>query len=194
MNPANPIRLTALALLLALSACKPAPAPSASTDAAAPAAAATESPEGHAGHGATDADTASDAGSASETRLGTLVISAATSRETPLAGGTAPGFLRIRNDGSREDRLLSASSPLVQTMEIHEMSMDGGQMQMRALPDGLPIPAGATVELAPGGLHLMLIGVQAPLAAGQRVPVELRFAEAGAVTVNLAVQARKVAH
>lgn len=127
---------------------------------------------------------------AAEVRVGTLVIGNATSRETPLAGGTGPGFLSIRNEGTGDDRLVSASSPAVESVEIHEMSMTDGQMQMRALPDGLPIPAGATVDLAPGGLHLMLIGVKAPLAAGQTVPVELRFERAGAVAVALLVKAR----
>jgi copper(I)-binding protein len=127
---------------------------------------------------------------AAEVRVGTLVIGNPTSRETPLAGGTGPGFLSIRNEGSSEDRLVSASSSAVESVEIHEMSMTDGQMQMRALPDGLPIPAGATVDLAPGGLHLMLIGVKTPLAAGQTVPVELRFAQAGTVTVALVVKAR----
>lgn len=134
---------------------------------------------------------APEAATAAETRIGDLLISAATSRETPLAGGTGPGFMRIRNAGLADDRLLSASSPMTASVELHEMSMADGQMTMRALPDGLLIPAGGSVELAPGGIHLMLIGVTAALAAGQTVPVELRFEKAGTVTVPFAVIARK---
>jgi len=173
----RPSLLAVLAGSVALTACKPsaessAPPPAAAAEAAA---AAPASPA-----------------SAAETRIGDLLISGASSRETPIAGGTGPGFMTIRNTGASDDRLLSASSPAVATVEIHEMSMAGGQMTMRALPDGLPIPAGGQVDLAPGGLHLMLIGVREPLAAGQTLPVELRFEKAGAVTVSLAVSARAV--
>lgn len=167
------LRLTLLAATAAitlLTACKP----SETSPAAAPAPAA-----------------APPAAAAAETRIGALLIVDASSRETPLAGGTAPGFLTIRNSGSDDDRLLAASSPAVATVEIHEMSMADGQMTMRALPEGLAIPAGGEVQLAPGGLHLMLIGVREPLAAGQTLPVELRFEKAGAVTVSLAVLARR---
>ncbi|MBA4286025.1 MAG: hypothetical protein C0434_10900 [Xanthomonadaceae bacterium] len=156
--------LAVLAGTVALTACKP-PAPPAATTPASPAATA-------------------------EIRIGDLLISDASSRETPVAGGTGPGFMTIRNAGTGDDRLLSASSPAVASVEIHEMSMADGQMTMRALPDGLPIPAGGQVELAPGGLHLMLIGVRQPLAAGQTLPLELRFEKAGAVTVELWVRAR----
>ncbi len=163
--------LAAIAAVTLLTACKP----SATAPAAAPAPA-TEPP----------------AAAAAETRIGALLIVDASSRETPLAGGTAPGFLTIRNTGGEDDRLLAASSPAVASVEIHEMSMADGQMTMRALPEGLAIPAGGEVQLAPGGLHLMLIGVREPLAAGQTLPVELRFEKAGAVTVALAVTARAV--
>lgn len=177
MNPRSELT-AALAAVLLLAACQPSsppppPAAEAAAAATAPAAPASE-----------------PAAATGEIRLGDLVISEATSRETPLAGGTGPGFLRIRNAGSADDRLLAATSPAVEAVEIHEMSMAEGQMQMRALPEGLAIPAGATVELAPGGLHLMLIGVREPLAAGQTVPLELRFEKAGTVTVPLAVLAR----
>jgi len=172
-------RFAGAATALLLAACGPSPQP-------VPAGTADAHHETGEGHPAPAADAAGP-----ETRLGALAIGAATSRETALAGGTAPGFLSIRNEGGADDRLVSASSPAVQSVEIHEMSMDGGQMRMRALPEGLAIPAGQTVTLAPGGLHLMLIGVQAPLAPGQTVPVELRFERAGTVTVNLAVEARR---
>lgn len=129
---------------------------------------------------------------ASETRIGALVIAAATSRETPVAGGTAPGFMTIRNSGDSDDRLLSASSSAMDSVELHEMSMADGKMQMRALPEGLVIPAGTTILLAPGGLHLMLIGVHEALVAGRTLPVDLRFEKAGTVTVPLTVMARKM--
>ncbi len=70
-------------------------------------------------------------------------------------------------------RLVSASSPLAGVVEIHEMSMDGNVMRMRALPDGLALPAGQAVALKPGAHHLMLMDLKQPLKAGDAVPVTL---------------------
>lgn len=115
-------------------------------------------------------------------------IGAATSREAPVAGGTGVGFLSITNNTAKDDRLLGASTPLAGAVEIHEMSMAGGMMQMRALPDGLPVPAGRTVELASGGTHLMLTDLKRPLVAGEKIPLTLRFRDAGALAVELDVK------
>ena len=70
-------------------------------------------------------------------------------------------------------RLVSASSPLASSVEIHEMAMDGNVMTMRALPDGLALPAGKAVALKPGGVHIMLMGLKQALKAGDTVPVTL---------------------
>jgi copper(I)-binding protein len=104
------------------------------------------------------------------------------------AGGQGGGFLVIRNTGAAADRLLSAASPAAQRMELHTHIRDGDVMRMRPVAD-IPVPANGSVTLQPGGLHLMLIGLTQPLAAGQSVPVTLRFERAGEVTIQLAVQA-----
>ena len=70
-------------------------------------------------------------------------------------------------------KLVSVSSPAAGVVEIHEMKMDGSTMQMRALPNGLDLPAGKAVELKPGGLHVMMMDLKAPLAAGQTIAVTL---------------------
>lgn len=69
--------------------------------------------------------------------------------------------------------LVSASSPVAGVVEIHEMSMQGTTMRMRALPGGLELPAGKKVELKPGGLHVMLLDLKQTLGAGEMVPVTL---------------------
>ncbi len=69
--------------------------------------------------------------------------------------------------------LLSASSPAAGVVEIHEMSMDGSTMKMRALPKGLDLPAGKAVELKPGGFHVMLMDLKAPLNAGEAIDLTL---------------------
>jgi copper(I)-binding protein len=95
--------------------------------------------------------------------------------------------MTITNHGASEDRLIGGSTPAAARVEIHEMSMDGGVMRMRKVPGGLAIPEGQTVTLAPGGYHVMFIGLKAPFATGERIPTTLRFQKAGAVTVDFEV-------
>jgi copper(I)-binding protein len=83
-------------------------------------------------------------------------------------------------------RLVSASSPLAGVVEIHEMSMQGDVMRMRAIPS-LELPAGKTVELKPGGLHLMLLDLKQPLEMGKTVPVTL-VVETGGKRENVELQ------
>jgi copper(I)-binding protein len=71
---------------------------------------------------------------------------------------------------------------------LHTVQRDGEVMRMREV-DAIPVPARGAVTLRPGGLHLMLIGLTRPLAAGETVPVTLRFERAGEVQATLAVQA-----
>ena len=110
------------------------------------------------------------------------------------ARATAPGqetggvFLVIRNRGGLDDRLLGGSSPAAQSVEIHAMTMDGSVMRMRR-QDSVDIPAGGSVELAPGGTHVMLVGLKAPLNLGKTVPVSLEFEKAGRKTVQVRVRA-----
>ena len=75
-------------------------------------------------------------------------------------------------------RTITASSPAAGIVEIHEMKMDKDVMRMAALPSGLELPAGKTVELKPGGYHVMLMDLKAPLATDSTVPVTLTFQDA----------------
>ena len=106
----------------------------------------------------------------------------------PNAAPTAAGYLTVTNHGKAADRLLGGASAAFQSVEPHSMAMSGGVMRMRALPDGWEIAPGATLTLAPGGDHLMLVGPKAPLKAGDHIPAVLRFAHAGAVKVEFIVQ------
>ena len=75
-------------------------------------------------------------------------------------------------------KLVGVSSPVAGVAEVHEMKMDKDVMKMAALPSGLELPAGKTVELKPGGYHVMLMDLKAPLAADSTVPVTLTFQDA----------------
>jgi len=116
--------------------------------------------------------------------------------ERPYARASAPGqmvgggFMTIVHQGSSEDRLVSATTPIAREVQIHTMNMDGGVMRMRPVEGGLAIPAGGRVVLQPGGLHLMFMDISAPLVAGTTFPVTLRFAKAGDIKVDFNVEAR----
>jgi periplasmic copper chaperone A len=68
------------------------------------------------------------------------------------------------------------------------MSMNNGVMKMRPLADGLTLPPGKSITLAPGGYHIMLMGLTAPLKSGEKVPVTLTFEKAGEAKVTFDVQ------
>lgn len=101
------------------------------------------------------------------------------------AGG---GYLTVINTGDEADRLVAASSPAAGRVEIHTMEVVDDVMVMRPVEGGLEIPAGGTVELKPGGLHLMFMEVAAPFADGDTVDVQLEFEKAGSVDATFAVR------
>jgi copper(I)-binding protein len=124
---------------------------------------------------------------AHEYSVGSIKIGHPWSRPTPAGAVAGGGFLTITNTGKQADRLVSGVTPAADRLEIHEMSVTDGIMRMRALPDGLVIPPGQTVKLAPGGFHIMLIGLKRPLALGDHVPARLKFEKAGEVDVSFLV-------
>jgi periplasmic copper chaperone A len=121
--------------------------------------------------------------------VGDLKIGHPWSRETAPGQSVGGGFLTITNNGKQSDRLVSVTSPAAAQVQVHTVLMTDGVMRMRELPGGLEIPAGTTVALKPGGFHIMLIGVKAPLKQGTMVPAELRFQRAGKVKINFKVEA-----
>ena len=122
--------------------------------------------------------------------IGDLRISTPMLRETPPNAPVAGGYLVIENGGEADDILVAAAVPaaLAGMVQLHAMTMDAGVMIMEEVEGGIPIPAGETVTLEPGGLHLMLSALAAPLAAGDSHPVTLTFAEAGEVTIDMPVR------
>ena len=101
---------------------------------------------------------------------------------------TAAAYVTIENKGSADDSLVAASSPAAAKVEVHDMTMEGMVMKMRKM-DALPVKAGETVKLAPGGKHIMLIGLKQHLEEGMSVPLTLVFEKAGKVEVEAPVRA-----
>jgi hypothetical protein len=105
-------------------------------------------------------------------------------RPTVAGQAAGGGFLKITS--ATADRLVGASAPVSKTVELHTMQMDGDVMRMRQVP-AIELPAGRSVELKPGGLHVMFIGLNQPLQEGASFPLTLRFEKAGEVTVDMKV-------
>lgn len=123
-------------------------------------------------------------------KAGDISIEHPWSRATPPGAFTAVGFLTLKNVGAETDYLLSAQSGIADHVEVHSMKMQDGVMKMRPVgPTGLPIPAGKSVKLAPGGFHMMFIGLKKTLQQGQTIPVTLQFKNAGPVMVDFVVEA-----
>lgn len=115
----------------------------------------------------------------------------------PYARTTAPyqpsgaAYLSLENEGSSADKLISISSPVAKSTEIHTMSMEGNVMKMREV-DGIELPPAAKVEMRPGhGYHIMLMGLQKPLKAGDKFPLTLNFEKAGKTDVTVVVEEAK---
>ena len=125
---------------------------------------------------------------ADDVKAGDLVIRQAWSRATPKGAKAGGGYLTIENKGSAPDRLIGGSADFAGSVQIHEMSMDKGVMKMRPVDNGLTIDPGKTVKLTPGGYHLMIMDLKAPLKQGDKMPVTLEFEKAGKVTVSLDVE------
>jgi copper(I)-binding protein len=116
---------------------------------------------------------------------GTLTISNAWAR--PSAVKTGAVYFTLTNHGTADDALIRVEGDVAEKVQIHEMKMDGMVMRMRKL-DRLPVPAGKVVEVAPGGTHIMLIGLAAPLVEGHSFPLTLVFDKAGSVEITVPVR------
>lgn len=130
---------------------------------------------------------------------GGLVLENAWARRAPMASGghgamaghegMANGavYVTVRNPGSAPDALVRATSDAARTVELHEVVNDGGVMRMRPI-ETLAVPAGASVEMKPGGYHVMLLGLTRDLRPGETVKVELTFERAGRMTIEAPVR------
>jgi len=127
--------------------------------------------------------------SAHDYKIGSLEIAHPWTRATPKGASVGGGYLKITNKGTTPDRLIAASSDAAGMVEIHEMKMSGGKMEMRPLKDGIEIKPGQTVELKPGGYHVMFMHLKQPFEQGKRINATLTFEKAGKIDVEFAVDA-----
>lgn len=109
-------------------------------------------------------------------------------RPSPMRERASVAYMVLRNDGDAPDALVGAASEAAGMVELHETVKAGDMMQMRPVPR-IEVPARGTVELKPGGLHLMLMHMRGDLPIGRKVRLLLKFEKAGELPVD--VEARK---
>jgi copper(I)-binding protein len=107
-------------------------------------------------------------------------------RATAPGSKIAAGYMTIKNAAGSPDRLVGATSPLAERVEMHVHIKDGDVVRMREVK-GYDVPAKGTYELKPGAAHLMFVGIKHPFKEGEKVPATLRFEHAGAVNVEFRV-------
>ncbi|HTL50159.1 MAG TPA: copper chaperone PCu(A)C [Steroidobacteraceae bacterium] len=118
---------------------------------------------------------------------GTLAVTNAWSRSTPPGVKVGVAYFTLKNDTGKSDRLLKISSPVAERVQVHRTEILDGIARMREVAV-LHVDAGQTVEFAPDGMHLMLMGLKKPLAEGQTFDLELQFEVAGTRKVVVAVR------
>lgn len=120
-------------------------------------------------------------------KAGALTIEAPWVRATPGGAKVAGGYMKITNAGKDTDRLVNGTFPVAGRFEVHEMAVEGGIMKMRELTRGLEIKPGETVELKPGGYHVMLMDLNQGLKEGESYKGTLVFEKAGKVEIEYRV-------
>ena len=114
-------------------------------------------------------------------------ITDAWARET-LAGQTSTAaYLTMTNKGTADDRLVSVSVPVPAKASVHATENSGVISQMREIGSGVAVPVGSTIELKPGGTHVMITGLHAPLRRGEALKLSLRFEKSGEKPIDFRV-------
>jgi hypothetical protein len=118
-------------------------------------------------------------------RLGDIVIEQPWSRATPTKVGGA--YMTLRNNGAVADKLIKVTSPIAESVEIHETKVEDGTAMMRPVA-AIELKRRSSVQLKPGGLHVMLMGLQRPLKEGERIKLALTFERAGTIEIEARVE------
>jgi periplasmic copper chaperone A len=108
----------------------------------------------------------------------------------PAASGNSAAYFTLDNEGSTPDRLIGVTSAVAGRAEMHSTTIDAQGVGTMRPVQAVDLPAGGEARFAPGGLHVMLVGVTAPLVEGEEFPLTLSFEQAGKVTVAVEVEKR----
>ncbi len=122
--------------------------------------------------------------------MGFVRVEKVWARPTPPMAKNGVVYLQLKNRTNKADRLLGASTPVAERAELHTHQMKGNMARMRPV-EGIDVPPGALVSLHPGGLHIMLFGLSAPLRAGEHFPLSLEFSSSGSVETEVEIRGMK---
>jgi copper(I)-binding protein len=125
--------------------------------------------------------------SAAAAQAGDIAVDDPFARASAGPARVGAAFMTLKNSGAAADALVAAESPVAARAELHTHIKDGDVMRMRQVLS-IDVPAGGTVSMQPGGLHIMLIDLKEPLKQGETFPLTLTFAKAGTVTVQVPVK------
>jgi len=125
---------------------------------------------------------------ADDNKQGSLTVVHPWSRATAPSQKAGGVFLRIENASGLPDRLIGIETDMADTASLHAMIRDGDIMKMRPVEGGIEVPANGTVELAPGGMHVMLIGLREQLIKETTLPLTLIFDRAGRVEIQAVIE------
>ena len=125
---------------------------------------------------------------ADDIKLGALTIKNAWARPSIGTRGNSAAYVTIQNTGDTADRLIGASTPLADKVELHDSLREGDVVRMRPVEGGITVPAHGIVSLKPGGTHIMLMQLREPLKMDDLLPLTLTFEKAGPVTVDAGIR------
>lgn len=125
-------------------------------------------------------------GAVSAQAVDDVVIEGAYVRAVPPGQPNSAAFMKVNNKGGGEHALVAGSTPAAAVVELHTHTMEGGMMRMRQV-EKIDLPAGETVSLEPGGLHVMLIGLKQKLVPEETIPLTLRYEDGSEVSLQVPV-------
>lgn len=133
------------------------------------------------------ASTLPQSAAAHEYVLGTLLIEHPAARPTAPVARNGAVFLRISDEEGTGDTLLTVSTPASAKAEMHLTTITDNVARMQR-QESVSIPAGGAVDFEPGGLHIMLMGLEGPLVKGEKIPLTLNFKKAGSIVVDVKIE------
>jgi len=126
-------------------------------------------------------------GTAAEESGPKIMVMEPWSRPSPMRAGNGAVYMMLMNEGNSDDVLLSVETDVAETVELHETKMENDVMKMSPIAN-IPVPAGGSATLEPGGKHVMLINLKEELVSGQKIAVTLNFEKSGPVAIEAEIR------
>lgn len=110
------------------------------------------------------------------------------SRPSPMMAGNGAVYMMLMNKGGQADTLVSVTSDVAETIELHETKMENDVMKMAPIQGGIEVPASGSAELKPGGMHVMLINLNEELTPGNKIELTLNFESSDPIKIEAEIR------